>query len=281
PGRMGPPASSSLTAIGLGLIFSTYNTRLRKSASILGTAAFGISALSLGGYLFGANQLYAIPRLTGIALQTATMIAALSVGIVVEMPEHGIAAALGRDDAGGAVFRRLFLPVIVVSLVLGWLRVTGQEAGLFDTAFGTAARSLIEISLLLGILWWTANDISGAEKRSRDASLALAENEERLRLATQTGKVGVWDWDIREDHISWTESLYGMHGITEGEFGGTVESFTALVHPDDRPFVADAITAALDGGAPYELEFRALRPDGRIAWLFTNAIVLSDKQGAF
>ena len=31
--------------------------------------------------------------------------------------------------------------------------------------------------------------------------------------------------------------------------------------------------------APYEIEFRAVRPDGNIIWIFTNAILLRDEEG--
>ena len=39
-----------------------------------------------------------------------------------------------------------------------------------------------------------------------------------LRLATQAGKVGVWDWDIQSNRVTWTDSLYTLHGITPAEF---------------------------------------------------------------
>jgi PAS domain S-box-containing protein len=103
---------------------------------------------------------------------------------------------------------------------------------------------------------------------------ALQESDQRLRLATQTGKLGVWDWDITGDRISWSESLYAIHGVNPQWFSEAVGGFTALVHPDDRGLVARSIREAMDKDAPCELEFRALRPDGETIWLFTNAVVL-------
>jgi PAS domain S-box-containing protein len=105
---------------------------------------------------------------------------------------------------------------------------------------------------------------------------ALWESEQRLRLATQTGKLGIWDWDIIADRISWTDSLYSIHGIETGDFPATVEGFTQLVHPLDREAVSAAIQRALEEDAPYEVEFRALRPDGSVVWLFTNASVVRE-----
>src|SRR6185436_8213819 len=100
------------------------------------------------------------------------------------------------------------------------------------------------------------------------------ESEQRLRLATQTGKVGIWEWDLAADRIVWTDSLYAIHGIEKDQFAGTADAFAALVHPDDRDAVSGAIERSLIEEAPYELELRILRPaDGKVAWVFTSAVI--------
>jgi len=105
----------------------------------------------------------------------------------------------------------------------------------------------------------------------RVAEQGWRENEERLRLATQTGKVGLWDWDLAADRVSWTDSLYSMLHVNKEDFDATAEGFLKLVHPDDRSLVRNAIERTLTQGAPYELEFRALTPDGQTVWHLTNA----------
>jgi PAS domain S-box-containing protein len=120
------------------------------------------------------------------------------------------------------------------------------------------------------------NTYNNLERQPGKAKAALRESEERLRLATQTGKVGIWDWNIVSNKILWTDSLYAIHGVSPNEFNATVEGFATLIYPEDREFVSQAIQAALNDDAPYELEFRAIRPDGKVIWLFTNAQVLRD-----
>jgi PAS domain S-box-containing protein len=110
----------------------------------------------------------------------------------------------------------------------------------------------------------------------KQTEAALRESEERLRLATQSGKLGIWDWDIPADRVTWSDSLYAMHGLRPDQFSGRVEGFESLVHPDDRVRVAAAIQAALHEGMPYELEFRTIRPDGEVVWLFTTAAVFRE-----
>lgn len=102
----------------------------------------------------------------------------------------------------------------------------------------------------------------------------LRHSDELLRLATRAGKVGLWEWDIARNVVVWTESLYPMHGISKEAFQHTREGFEGLVHPGDRDAVAEAIRRSLQDGAPFEFEFRILRPDGKTVWVYTDAEVL-------
>ncbi|MGE5445999.1 MAG: PAS domain S-box protein, partial [Ignavibacteriales bacterium] len=146
----------------------------------------------------------------------------------------------------------------------------GKLIGKFMTYFNAPnvfSDDELELSLTI------ARQLAFGIDRKR-AEEMLRENAERLRLATQTGKVGIWDWDISSNRVSWTNSLYRIHGVKKEEFDTTVEGFVALVHPYDRDFVSKAIKRSLSGNAPYELEFRAVKPDGEVIWLFTSATVL-------
>ncbi len=182
PGRMGMPASVSLTSLGLALVFSTFRAT-RRPAAMLATACLCIAGLSLTGYLFGADQLYALPAYTGIALRTAAMISILALGLGALVREHGMFATLGKDDAGGKMFRRLVVPVIATSIVLGSIRLWAQAAGYVDATFGTAARTLAEVVLLVWLLWWTAESLSRSEARLRDTMRVREENETLHRIA--------------------------------------------------------------------------------------------------
>ena len=110
--------------------------------------------------------------------------------------------------------------------------------------------------------------------RRKQAEMALHASEERFRLATRAGKVGVWDWDIVHNRISWSESLYAIYGLSPEVFDATLEGFTALIHPEDSRWVSEKIARALETAEPYEIEFRILRPDGNIVWIFTDATVI-------
>src|SRR6185436_14794944 len=127
----------------------------------------------------------------------------------------------------------------------------------------------------------------GAAIAERDAAeaqratdyAALDVSQQRLRLALDAGRMGVWDCDLATGAVRWTEALDPIHGLTPGSFGGTLEAFRALVHPDDRARVEEAIRDAVEQGRRYELEFRIVWPDGSVHWVATTGTVLRDGTG--
>jgi len=91
--------------------------------------------------------------------------------------------------------------------------------------------------------------------------------------------MGTWQWDISSDHVVWSEGVFDLHGRQPENFEGTVESALADAHPDDRDAVARAIQATLQEGAPFQAEYRCVRPDGRTVWLESKARCIRDGEG--
>jgi PAS domain S-box-containing protein len=148
----------------------------------------------------------------------------------------------------------------------------------------TIHESLIMVQLFMGIVAATGLLLS-ATMLERDTALArraqdcaaLEVSEGRLRMALDAGRLGVWDWDVRTGSIEWTQHLEPIHGLESGNFGGTMEDFRALVHPEDRDRVDAAIHGALAGGT-YDVEFRSIWPDGSVHWIAAKGAVLFDRE---
>src|SRR5205814_4750191 len=76
----------------------------------------------------------------------------------------------------------------------------------------------------------------------------------------------------------WSENLEPIHGLRRGGFAGTLEGFQALVHPDDRARVNEAIRRAREEGSGY-VEFRNAWPDGSVHTMEVKGRVLRDAEG--
>jgi signal transduction histidine kinase/ActR/RegA family two-component response regulator len=175
PGRMGPPASLSFSLLGVCLWLLTGSDRARRLASGLAIAPVFIAAFGMVGYVYGASALYAAARVTGIAAHTAVLLAGLGVGVAAAVPEHGVVAALVRDDPGGLMLRRLAPMAVLIPIAAGWMRLRGEHAGWYDAAFGSASRTLLEIGLFGALIWWTAGGVGRHARAAKDAEQALRE----------------------------------------------------------------------------------------------------------
>src|SRR6516225_2985187 len=113
----------------------------------------------------------------------------------------------------------------------------------------------------------------------KHAEHALAESEERLRLAQSAARIGTFEWNIRTGVNTWTPELEAMYGLPPGGFGGTQTAFENLVHPDDRARVIELDNWALKTGQPTTGEWRVVWPDGSVHWIAGRWQVYMNESG--
>jgi two-component system CheB/CheR fusion protein len=171
--------------------------------------------------------------------------------------------------------RRLRQPgTTAVAFVASGVAIWGTLSGSGPFAVGYVDENLIALQLFTGVVAVTGL-LLGAAITERDAAEALAADEllhvgmseERLRLALDAGRLGAWDWNIATGDVKWSDNLETIHGLTPGSFAGTFEAFLALVHPEDRALVGEAIRRAAEDGTGYDLEFRTRASDGSVQWI--------------
>jgi len=160
----------------------------------------------------------------------------------------------------------------------------GERLEHFETVRLRADGTLIDVSVSYSPIKDDNGRLIGTAVITRDISArkqsetALRESEERLRLALEAGKMGVWDWNIPTDAVRWSDNLEPMHGLAPGTFGGTFQAYQELIYVEDRALVHAAIARALDGRSGYDLEFRNVWPDGSLHWMAGKGRVFTDEQ---
>jgi PAS domain S-box-containing protein len=257
PGRMGLSAALSWTLLGAALVLrGVPYERWPLSRSIAPALAAGtavLATLSIIGYLYGANVLYTIPAATAVAFQTSTFVLAMSLGVMMTLPDHGPVRLLAERSAAGEMLRRTIPAVVVIPIVLGFLRLMGERAGYYDLAFGTAARTLVEIALLMVGLWWAAGGVSIQEAGRREAEDQLVGNEALLRLVTDEAHVGLVIID-RDHRFVFANRAYGE--IIRHDPADLLGRHVKDVLPGAYTLrVKDALTRALAGETVrYEIE---------------------------
>ena len=112
-----------------------------------------------------------------------------------------------------------------------------------------------------------------------ESERALLESEQRLRLATDAASIGIWDWDIDRDVVTWTPEVYALHGLAPGTFGGKAADFAARLHPEDLAHVWQRIQDAVRNQSGFSAEFRVTLPEGGDRWLSTSSRVYRGSDG--
>jgi PAS domain S-box-containing protein len=162
----------------------------------------------------------------------------------------------GRETPGPHYFSFTYTPL---------LDDDGQVGGIFCAAIETT--SMVALAE-------NARAASAAQH-------ALAESEERLRLATDAAEIAFWDLNVLDGSLIWQPRLRTMFGITTDE-ALTMDDFYAGLHPDDRAAAARAFAAACDPERRelYNIEYRTVgRDDGRVRWIAAKGRGLFDDAG--
>ncbi|NHC34734.1 PAS domain S-box protein [Scytonema millei] len=100
----------------------------------------------------------------------------------------------------------------------------------------------------------------------KHAEAALQSSEERLRLALEASKQGMWFWDLESDTLAWTTQCKALFGLA-ADAKVTYSVFLNALHPSDRQRTHEAVTQAIDNRVDYDVEYRTQWADGTVRWI--------------
>ena len=101
----------------------------------------------------------------------------------------------------------------------------------------------------------------------------------RLTLATLSGRIGVWEWDIASGQIVWDARMLELYGVDPGGAAPGYAGWRERCHPDDIVRAEAEIAATLAGIAPFNTEFRIVTPAGHVRTIKAAGLVERDAAG--
>ena len=124
--------------------------------------------------------------------------------------------------------------------------------------------------------------LSGTVLDTTELRAAQSQAERMNALLTDAQRIadmGSWEMDLTSGRLVWSEETCRLFGIRPEEFGGTFESFTGFILPEDMA-AYNAVHAGITPEAPLlESEYRIRRPDGEVRWMFERGRVTFDADG--
>ncbi len=119
--------------------------------------------------------------------------------------------------------------------------------------------------------------------RRKQTEDTLRESESLLAAAQRITHLGSWELDLSDledlnnNEVRWSDETYRIFGYEPGQIEVSNDVFYNAVHPDDRKHVSEVLIEATEQRKIYNIEHRAILPDGRIRILHGQAELIFDK----
>jgi PAS domain S-box-containing protein len=114
----------------------------------------------------------------------------------------------------------------------------------------------------------------------KQAQQALERTTERMQLATEAAHLGIWDWDLSRNVLTWDAMMHRLYGVPEAHFGGVYEAWRSAVHPEDLPRAEADLNEALAGRGDFDRTFRIINATTKkVHYLRNAAVIYRDDHG--
>ena len=143
------------------------------------------------------------------------------------------------------------------------------------------AVSLLEAHQLASELANNYKEVLSVKKTQQDA---LKVAHEQIQLASDSGKIGMWDWNIKTKEINWNSQMYSLYDQShkfDENYSGQIpfDQWISLLHPDDRKPTLEVLEHALQAGDFYDSDHRLLCQNGTMRYLRSSGHVTRDQKG--
>ena len=114
---------------------------------------------------------------------------------------------------------------------------------------------------------------------SKQLEAQLRESNERFKIASDSAGIGVWEFDVTTNRLTWNDWMYRLHGVSPTGSDEPYSLWVASLHPEDRARGEHEIAMALAGSSEFASEFRIVRPSGEIRCIRAAARVVNGAGG--
>jgi PAS domain S-box-containing protein len=112
----------------------------------------------------------------------------------------------------------------------------------------------------------TRSLLEAADRREmRSAEKALAESEDRLRLALRAAGIGAWEWDLTTNDAVWSPEASAIIGVTVA--GSSGSALIDIVNANDLEVLKSAAASAIVSRRSFDAKVRIRRRRGGDRWV--------------
>jgi diguanylate cyclase (GGDEF)-like protein/PAS domain S-box-containing protein len=116
-------------------------------------------------------------------------------------------------------------------------------------------------------------------KEMRQRQDEMERLSQRLKLALDTSKIGIWELNLDTSELTWDSRMRELYDIPADRETSHYATWSERLHPDDLERAEQEYWAAIETGNMYHSEFRVILRDGSIRWIRAIGAVHNDIRG--
>jgi PAS domain S-box-containing protein len=170
------------------------------------------------------------------------------IGVILLMrPGTWLMKLVTSPDIAGIISRKLFPPLIILPVIIGWLRIHGERIGIIKSEEGVIIVAVAYTACFLLLIWLTARYIEKTDSKRRSAENELRESEGRLKSHIENSPLAVIEWGQDFIVTKWSGEAERIFGWTREEVLGLRIDKLNMIFEEDIP-VVEKTMARLTGG---------------------------------
>lgn len=258
PNRMSPMTVFCFIAAGLSVLLAGRSWARRIVPALLFPVIL-VAALNVLDFVFGADTPSILAGSTQMALNAAGAMIALGIGAMGLLSRGGPLEVFLGDSSSARLARRLVPASLVAPVVLAWLRMQGEERGLYGSRYGAGLMVLGTFVFLALVVWQAARS---ARQIELDRLAAFEERDRFFDVSADLLVTANADGYFVRLNPAWTTVLgYELADLS-------ARPFVDFVHPDDLEATNREVERQVrEGRTVLNFQNRYRHRDGSYRWL--------------
>ena len=125
----------------------------------------------------------------------------------------------------------------------------------------------------------TSKSQNKTENALKESERVKSELFEEMNAAQHIAMIGSWEWNLKTNHVSWSDETYRIFGVTRQNFVPSFEANGKFIHPDDVERYSKSFEHSIQTGEPLDVNLRLVTNDGLLKHCNGKGKIIYDDSG--